>query len=542
MTALGSASVHIRNPVSSLSVAQIRRSTRVTSTTHASQIMRDSTRWTSLPLASMAAKHALVQAARVLAAMVLHPIVDSGTPPLVLPETAFMGVVEAAEASTCTVDTDCFVTLEIGDVCVNSVGLLECGANGHCAVAPGAIQMSSGQAIVGNKALNHLYLVLDRANKRVGFAERSTEQCSVPCSSFLSVYSCQRAQCTWNTESSSCDGEQGIGSTSRGSTVSSGGSCFTSRIQHDDSFRDNFWHSYHEVREHFDDSDCRYYSGHCYCCYDESASDFGSVVTANGTRAVNVPVLHFPAHERSGTYLDVQIGTPPQTVSVILDTGSSTLAVGSATTQGSHQICPADRPLPGNMDHWSTENLNDENDVCVVGAYTPTASITMVSGAGSATCNTPIGRGRCGFAVAYGTGAYGIQGYLVNDELAMGGLNTTVSIGAITEMVGSWQQAPTNGIFGVAMSSLNCLHATMQDATSFRFLQFSNDVRAERHDFVPARHGPGGQVWGVPWCDRNTRIADVGRCGSVVVHRRHPLHAHHGKRGLLFCGLYRHWY
>ena len=48
------------------------------------------------------------------------------------------------------------------------------------------------------------------------------------------------------------------------------------------------------------------------------------------------------------------------------------------------------------------------------------------------------------------------------DYLQMGNDRAKVSLGAITSMVGNWQQAPANGIFGVAYSSLNCLPASMQ--------------------------------------------------------------------------------
>jgi hypothetical protein len=54
----------------------------------------------------------------------------------------------------------------------------------------------------------------------------------------------------------------------------------------------------------------------------------------------------------------------------------------------------------------------------------------------------------------------GIEGYLVTDELTMGGSSASVSIGAITTMRGTWQQAPANGIFGVGMAPLNCLVST----------------------------------------------------------------------------------
>ena len=52
----------------------------------------------------------------------------------------------------------------------------------------------------------------------------------------------------------------------------------------------------------------------------------------------------FPA-----AYLDLRVGSPPQTVTAIFDTGSSTLALGSPSTAGSHAICPADTPLPAWM-------------------------------------------------------------------------------------------------------------------------------------------------------------------------------------------------
>jgi hypothetical protein len=43
--------------------------------------------------------------------------------------------------------------------------------------------------------------------------------------------------------------------------------------------------------------------------------------------------------------------------------------------------------------------------VCVVGAYSPGDSRSAHAGTGANVCNTPIGGGRCGFAVEYGGGA-----------------------------------------------------------------------------------------------------------------------------------------
>eukprot|EP00037_Helgoeca_nana_P018726 m.180573 g.180573 ORF g.180573 m.180573 type:complete len:517 (+) comp24563_c0_seq1:52-1602(+) len=186
----------------------------------------------------------------------------------------------------------------------------------------------------------------------------------------------------------------------------------------------------------------------------------GVLARSCAAQVINIPIQHFPPQERSGTYLDIQLGTPASVVSVIFDTGSGTLAVGSPSTSGSNSICAADSPLPdGETSAWSTENLNHVSDVCVVGSYSPASSSSVVDGA-SGVCDTTLPDGKCGFAVSYGTGAYGIEGYLVTDELTMGGSSASVSIGAITTMRGTWQQAPANGIFGVGMAPLNCLVST----------------------------------------------------------------------------------
>lgn len=165
-------------------------------------------------------------------------IVDSGTPPLLLSTTAFNQLVSTASSVSCSSDSDCLVTMQIGNVCVNAAGLLSC-VSGTCAVIHGAVSsgassVNGGSAIIGNAAINQLYIEFNNGEHQIGFANRQG-LCSAPCSSFLSVHSCDRAQCTWSGDT--CTGDAALGNSAIGSIVSSvsaGGSCFTAQASDDE--------------------------------------------------------------------------------------------------------------------------------------------------------------------------------------------------------------------------------------------------------------------------------------------------------------------
>lgn len=55
-------------------------------------------------------------------------IVDSGTPPLLIYTTAYNAL--ANNQVSCESDSDCLITLQMGDICINSAGLMTC--DGTC--------------------------------------------------------------------------------------------------------------------------------------------------------------------------------------------------------------------------------------------------------------------------------------------------------------------------------------------------------------------------------------------------------------------------
>eukprot|EP00041_Stephanoeca_diplocostata_P017271 m.344616 g.344616 ORF g.344616 m.344616 type:complete len:475 (+) comp20645_c0_seq22:3514-4938(+) len=162
---------------------------------------------------------------------------------------------------------------------------------------------------------------------------------------------------------------------------------------------------------------------------------------------VDVPLMHLALDDGDGlgVYVNIGVGTPPQTVSVLLDSGSSTLGVaGPSTGGGAYPLCT------------STGGYDD--GTCVVGQYDPTSSSSAQALKGSTSpCKTPVdGDDFCGFAVEYGSGCCGMEGHLYNEVLTIGSLKATVSVGSITEVQEGFQEPPANGIMGVSANAGNC--------------------------------------------------------------------------------------
>lgn len=133
-------------------------------------------------------------------------------------------------------------------------------------------------------------------------------------------------------------------------------------------------------------------------------------------------------------YAQVGLGTPAQYFTVILDSGSSTLAVPSTTCSG----CS----LQGGFNS---------------GASSSAAAYACSSSQCTGGCSTQA-PSSCGFSISYGDGS-GVQGALIYDTLTFGGLSAQVSFGTFFTASSSFQVPPAQGILGLAYSSLDCLPA-----------------------------------------------------------------------------------
>jgi len=175
---------------------------------------------------------------------------------------------------------------------------------------------------------------------------------------------------------------------------------------------------------------------------------------ANNWRAASTVIMGGGVLSLGYYSVNVSIGTPGTEFTLLLDTGSSNLAIPDVNCDDS---C-GDNTRYDPFDSSSSEIIDFEDDWCQV------CSPWDESGS-----NCPYGQPYeasneadwCGYGISYGGGSSYIQGYLVNDEVTFGGFtvnNTFVSI--IREIPDeSFTTAPVDGIIGLA-HELNACNPT----------------------------------------------------------------------------------
>jgi hypothetical protein len=147
----------------------------------------------------------------------------------------------------------------------------------------------------------------------------------------------------------------------------------------------------------------------------------------SATAIIDIPIFQFPV--RDGTYVELYLGTPPQLVSLVFDTGSPLFVVASPVTINTLPECNI----------TSTTTVNES---CVIGSYDPNTSSTAV-----VTRENSLTR--------YGDANDGVDFYYSFDEIDIREHSTNISINVAQTFLGDFQEAPANGIFGVGFGT-NC--------------------------------------------------------------------------------------
>lgn len=131
-------------------------------------------------------------------------------------------------------------------------------------------------------------------------------------------------------------------------------------------------------------------------------------------------------------YAKVSLGTPPQNITVQLDTGSTDLLVYSDKCQG---CGPYTRRY----------NFSQSTTGVKLGCDYETQNVS---------CFQCYDKHYCGFDDQYGDGS-GVQGYVGWDVLSAGGLTANITFGAIEEATSNFEPNGVEGIWGLAYRSIS---------------------------------------------------------------------------------------
>lgn len=189
---------------------------------------------------------------------------------------------------------------------------------------------------------------------------------------------------------------------------------------------------------------------------------------------VNVPLYHLAGNSSwigMGVFMEAKLGAPaddPQYVTLLLDSGSVSLAVIGEGTEGK----------PGAMPQCSPQEFHFflNRSRCALGSYSPNLSSSkeLWPLPGSKLCqqvvNVSDNRSVCATSVCYAGGCNeNGSGYLAFDlaeELTIGPYTSKVPVDAIAYMMGPFQEPPSSGIIGLAGNQLNCVDYNDSDSCS----------------------------------------------------------------------------
>eukprot|EP01111_Echinosteliopsis_oligospora_P011016 TRINITY_DN3532_c1_g1_i1.p1 TRINITY_DN3532_c1_g1~~TRINITY_DN3532_c1_g1_i1.p1 ORF type:complete len:376 (+),score=93.40 TRINITY_DN3532_c1_g1_i1:75-1202(+) len=144
-------------------------------------------------------------------------------------------------------------------------------------------------------------------------------------------------------------------------------------------------------------------------------------------------------------FTDVEIGSPAQTFSVLIDTGSSNLVVpakGCETCGNGPQFDPSSSSsfsaVPFHGDYCSKCNPDEGASECIFGSPYSWANTT-----------------HCGFGITYGGGSSGLGGYWAMDKVCWGGLCVDATFG-MGELEFPNDSLGNSGILGLASGFNGC--------------------------------------------------------------------------------------